>query len=82
MRGETPKEEVSEFDEKANVWKDLEDVTEIDMGKQELENIEEVKESTPGIVQRVEQVSFSGTRPVTLSVVLLPLMFKSCYRSL
>ena len=82
MRGETPEGEISELDEKDFDWKDFEEVTEIEHGKHEYENIEEVKKPTPGIIERVEQVSFSGARPVNLSMLLLPLLFKSCYRSL
>ena len=80
-REEISREEISNFEEKDFDLNDFEDVTEKekDIGNQEYENIEEVQKPTPGIVQHV---SFSGTGPITLSVVLLPLLIKCCYSSL
>ena len=79
MRGEVSREEISKFEEKDFDLNDFEDVKEKEIGNQEYENIEEVQKPTPGIVQHV---SFSGTGPITLSVVLLPLLIKCCYSSL
>ena len=78
-REEISREEISKFEEKDFDLNDFEDVKEKEIGNQEYENIEQVQKPTPGIVQHV---SFSGTAPITLSVVLLPLLIKCCYSSL